>query len=169
MKYSLTLSFLIIACSYLDAQNLTFSLKNEMKKDLMNRVNPSLNKNNPQMIVAPGYTPQKTKQEDNLLDLYKKYKSGSGGEEFDSRYKINPHVVTYSSETPINQIKPGTVVPVYTGGHFVLVNPATNALGLVKPSGMDLSGGGKKKMTKKTRQLLELLFDIKIEDPNQVE
>ena len=147
-------------------QSLSTSIKNEMKKDLLKQVNPSMATPNSSMKQSPN-TVNNTMNSDNLLEFSKKYRKGSGGEEFDSRYKVNPHAVTYSSKVPINQIEPGKVIPIYNGGHFIFVNPATNAKGLVTPSGLDLSGGGKKKMSNRTRLILEQVFGVVLEDKNQ--
>lgn len=144
------------------------SLRNEMKKELMKQVNPTIAVPNPTMKQAP-YKLKNDKRSDDMLYLYKKYKSGSGGEEFDDHYQVDPRAITYSSDVPINQIEPGKVIPVYTGGHFKFVNPATNGLGLVRPSGINLSGGGKKKMSAKTRRILEVVFGVNVEDKNELE
>lgn len=155
-------AFLIVsAVNDTHGQNLSSSIKSEMKKELLKQVSPSVF--NTQMRQTPEIV-NKAVDGDNLIDFIKKRQQKSGGEEFDSPYKINPNAVSYNSNIPINQITQGKVVPIYTGGHFVLVNPSTNGLGLIYPSGLDLSGYKKKKMSAKTKQLLELLFNVKIED-----
>lgn len=133
------------------AQSLSLSIKDDMKKELMKQIKPSLSPTNPN-TQQYNLNPQAV-QEDDLLKYYKKYKSG--GAEFDDRYKINPQAITYNSEIPINKLPDGYVVPVYSGGHFIFANPNMNVNGLVTPSGTDLSGAKRKKMSTKAKNLLD--------------
>lgn len=160
--YITGLIFIILPAS-VQSQNLSSSIKDDMKKELMKQIKPSLNLSNPSMQQSP-MGANRAVQSDDLLEFYRKYKSGSGGAEFDDKYRVNPRAITYSSEIPINKLPDGYVVPVYTGGHFIFANPNTNINGLVTPSGMDLSGSKKKKLSAKSKAILENVFSIKVEE-----
>jgi len=142
--------------------SLKTSIKDDIKKDLMKQVSPVTIQPGSSMVLSPSGS--KAIQNDNLLDFSKKYRKGSGGEEFEDKYKVSPHVTTYSSSTPVNKLPDGYVIPVFTGGHWVFANPTTRVDGLVYPSGLDLSGGGKKKMSPKAKAILEHVFGMKVED-----
>lgn len=160
--YITGLIFIILPAS-IQSQNLSSSIKDDMKKELMKQIKPSLNLSNPSMQQSPNAA-NKTIQNDDLLEFYRKYKSGSGGAEFNDRYQVNPRAITYSSDIPINKLPDGYVVPVYTGGHFIFANPTSNVNGLVTPSGMNLSGWKKKKLSAKSKSILENVFGIRVEE-----
>lgn len=148
-QYYLT-GILFITISFASqAQSLSSSLKDDMKKELLKQIKPTLsNPNMQQYKVNNGAV-----REDDLSKYVQKLKSG--GAEFDDRYKINPHAISYTSDMPINKLPDGYVVPIYTGGHFIFANPNMNVNGLVTPSGIDLSGAKRKKMSAKAKNLLD--------------
>lgn len=141
------------------------SIKDDMKKDLMKQVNPGSTIYGSQLYDKSSYSP-KAIQDDDLTGLNKIYKNGKSIDlrAFDDKYQINPLVITYTSSTPVNQLPAGYVVPVFTGGRWVWANPNTRVDQLVYPSGIDLSGGGKKKMSAKARAILEHVFGMEVED-----
>lgn len=160
-KYVTSCVFLVISMS-IQAQNLKSSIKDDMKKDLLKQIKPTLSTPGSTMEKSP--LNSKAVQEDDLLEFYKKYKSGSGGAEFEPKYQINPHVTTYSGKDPINKQPDGYVEPVFQGGHWILANPTRRVDGLVVPSGLDLSGGGKKKLSKKSRDILTNVLGMTIDE-----
>lgn len=160
-KYVTSCIFLVISLS-IQAQNLRSSIKDDMKKDLLKQIKPTLS--TPGSSMEKSSTNSKAIQEDNLLEFYKKYKSGSGGAEFESKYLINPNLTTYNGKDPINKLPDGYVVPVFQNGQWVFANPSTRVDGLVTPSGLNLSGGGKKKLSKKSRDILINILGMTIDE-----
>lgn len=155
-QYYLTGILFITISLVSQAQSLSSSIKDDMKRELMKQIKPSLSNPNMQQYKV---NPQAVR-EDDLSKYSQKFKSG--GAEFDDRYKINPNAITYTSDIPINKLPDGYVVPVYTGGHFIFANPNMSVSGLVVPSGLDLSGRKRKKMSAKAKNLLNhvLVDDI---------
>lgn len=160
-KYVTSVVFLVISIS-IQAQNLRSSIKDDIKKDLLKQIKPILSTPGSTMEKSP--LNSKAVQEDDLLEFYKKYKSGSGGAEFESKYQISPNVITYNGKDPINKQPDGYVEPVFEGGHWILANPTRRLDGLVVPSGLDLSGGGKKKLSKKSRDILINVLGMTIDE-----
>lgn len=160
-KYVTSFIFLVISIS-IQAQNLRSSIKDDIKKDLLKQIKPTLSTPGSTMEKSP--TNSKAVQEDNLLEFYKKYKSGSGGAEFESKYLINPNLTTYSGKDPINKLPDGYVTPVFQNGQWIFANPTTRVDGLVVPSGLNLSGGGKKKLSKKSRDILTHVLGMTIDE-----
>lgn len=160
-KYVTSFVFVVISIS-VQSQNLKSSIKDDIKKDLLKQIKPTLSTPGSTMEKSP--LNSKAVQEDNLLEFYKKYKSGSGGAEFETKYQINPSVTTYSGKDPINKQPDGYVEPVFQGGHWILANPTRRVDGLVVPSGIDLAGGGKKKLSKRSREILTNVLGMTIED-----
>lgn len=160
-KYVTSFVFVVISIS-IQAQNLKSSIKDDIKKDLLKQIQPTLSTPGSTMEKSP--LNSKAVQEDNLLEFYKKYKSGSGGAEFETKYQINPNVTTYNGKDPINKQPDGHVEPVFQGGHWILANPTRRVDGLVEPSGIDLAGGGKKKLSKKSRDILTNVLGMSIDE-----
>ncbi|MEN9919247.1 MAG: hypothetical protein RL662_1683, partial [Bacteroidota bacterium] len=158
-------SFILFSIS-IQTQNIPLSLrssiKDDVRKDLLKQISPSLDVSHSHMRQS--HTPSKAVREESLEEYNKRIGLKSGGAEFEDRYKISPHVTKYSSSTSINKLPDGYVVPVFTGGHWIFANPTTRVDGLVVPSGLDLSGGGKKKMSAKAKAILEHVFGIKPEE-----
>ncbi|MDU1903799.1 MAG: hypothetical protein E6772_03365 [Dysgonomonas sp.] len=156
----ITLSLSVQAQSV--SSSLKSSLKDDIRKDLLKQVKP------PQAIpgssMRPHISSQKAIRNESLEELSKKYITGTGGSEFDDKYHINPHVTTYSSPIPVNKAPDGFVVPMFIGGHWVFASPVTRVDGLIVPSGLDLSGGGKKKMSAKAKSILENVFGMEVEE-----
>lgn len=166
-QYCIASILLFSLSSSIQAQSISSSLKSsikdDIKKDLMKQVSPTITQPGSSMIMSPSGG-SKAIQNDNLPEFSKKYRKGSGGEEFEDKYRISPHVTTYSSSTPVNKLPDGHVVPVFTGGQWIFANPTTRVDGLVYPSGLNLSGGGKKKMSSKAKAILEHVFGMTVED-----
>ncbi len=160
-KYVASCICVLISIS-IHAQNLKLSIKDDMKKDLLKQIKPTLSGLGSSMEKSSS-NPQ-TVQEGDLLEFYKKYKSGSGGAEFESKYQISPHVTTYNGKDPINKLPDGYVEPVFQNGQWIFANPSKRVDGLVVPSGLDLSGGGKKKLSKKSRDILVNVLGMTIEE-----
>lgn len=160
-KYVTSFVFVVISIS-VQAQNLKSSIKDDIKKDLLKQIKPTLSTPGSTMEKSP--LNSKAVQEDNLLEFYKKYKSGSGGAEFETKYQISPNVATYNGKDPINKQPDGHAEPVFQGGHWILANPTRRVDGLIVPSGMDLAGGGKKKLSKKSRDILTNVLGMSIDE-----
>ncbi|PXV64448.1 hypothetical protein CLV62_11092 [Dysgonomonas alginatilytica] len=160
-RYITSFVLLIISVS-IQAQSLKSYIKDDMKKELLKQVKPKLS--------APGSTMQKspldTKAEDaDLLEYYQKYKAGSVLDvDIDKNYKINPNLTKYSGKDPINKLPDGYVVPVFNLGHWGFANPSNRVDGLVTPSGTDLSGGGRKRLSKKSRKILINVYKMTLDD-----
>ncbi len=139
------------------------SIKDDIKRDLLKQVKPSTTLPNSQMRQST--TTTKAIHDESLFEFNKKIGLKSGGSEYEDKYNIErlKESLKYTS-TPINKLPDGYVVPVFIGGHWVFMNPNNRVDGLVVPSGMDLSGGGRKKMSNKAKNILEHVFGMKVED-----
>ena len=161
-QYFIGLFFITVSVS-IQAQSLSSSIKDGMKRELMKQIKPLSNTPTTakQRSSSSGLKPV---ENDDLLEYYKKYKGGSGGAEFDNKYQVSPIVTTYTSKTPVNKLPDGYVVPIFQNGHFIFANPTSRVDGLVFPSGIDLSGGGKKKMSEKSKSILINVFGMEIDE-----
>lgn len=163
LRYIIGFVFLVISMKiYAQSLHLNTSIKDDIKKDLLKQVKPSLS--DPGSAMRQAESKSKAFQEDDLLEFYKKYKSGSGGVEFESKYQVSPHVTTYNGKDPINKQLDGYVVPVFEGGRWVFANPNQRVDGLVVPSGIDLSGSGKKKLSQKSKDILTRVLGMTIDE-----
>lgn len=160
-KYITSCIFILVSVS-IQAQSLSSSIKEDMKKDLLKQIKPTLSYPSPTMEKSP--INSTAVQDDDILKFYNKYKSGTGGAEFEPKYQISPNVTTYSGKDPINKLPDGYVVPVFQNGQWVFANPNMRVDGLVAPSGINLSGGGKKRLSKRTRDILVNIFGMEIDD-----
>lgn len=138
------------------------SIKDDIRRDLLKQVKPA--QAIPGSAMKQSTTTNRAIREETLEDFSKKYIIGTGGSEYDDKYQISPHVTTYNSSVPINKLPDGYVFPVFTGGHWILTNPTTRVDGLVVPSGMNLSGGGKKPMSEKSKSILKNVFGMEVEE-----
>ena len=77
------------------------------------------------------------------------------------QYKLNPNILIYNGKTPLNQLPAGSTTLVYMGGHFCIVNTGGS---LIFPSGLDFSGGGTKKLSEKSRNILTNVYGLEIEE-----
>lgn len=137
------------------------SIKDDVKRDLLKQIKTS--------GLSPSSTFRQYKgtstaiQEDNLLEYSRKIK-GTGGAEFEDKYTVSPNLLKLGNSTPLNKLPDGYVVPTLIGSHWVFINPTTNVNGLVIPSGMNLSGGGAKKLSTKTKNILTHVFNMEIDE-----
>lgn len=160
-RYVTSFVLLIISVS-INAQSLKSYIKDDMKKELLKQVKPKLS--------APGSTMKQSPldskaEDDDLLEYYKKSRMGSVLDvDIDKNYKISPNVTKYTGKDPINKLPDGYVVPVFNLGHWSFGNTSNRVDGLVTPSGLDLSGGGKKKLSKKSRDILINVYKMTLDD-----
>jgi len=157
--------FLITTTISLQSSSLKSSIKEDMKQDWLKQVKPgSKTLSSPLYNINPSSS--KAIQGRDYLGLDKIYKNGGGVDlsAFDDKYQVNPLAITYSSSIPVNQLPAGYVIPTFIGGKFVWANPNTRVDQLVYPSGVDLSGGGKKKMSAKAKNILKHVFGMEVEE-----
>lgn len=151
--------FLVISVT-IQAQNLKSYIKDDVKKELLKQIKPKLSPS------GSGAQQSQALEEESLLDFYNKYKAGVGDVLFHEtdKYKINPIVTTYTGKDPINKLPDGYVIPVFNLGRWEFANPSNRVDGLVTPSGLDLSGGGRKRLSKKSRDILINIYHMSIDD-----
>lgn len=143
--------------------SLQSAIRDEIRKDQLKQMKPTTISPNTQMKQSA--TGLGVVESESLLEFSKRYRKGSGGEEFEDKYTLKGLEESLkNTSTPINKLPDGYVVPVFTGGHWVFANPATRVDGLVYPSGISLSGWKKKKMSAKSKSILENVFGMKVED-----
>lgn len=158
-------SFVLLVMSVaIQAQSLKSYIKDDVKKELLKQIKPKLSPHGSD--TQNSTLASQALEEENLLDFYNKYKAGTGDIIFEEKdkYKINPIVTTYTGKDPINKLPDGYVVPVFNLGHWNFANPSNRVDGLVFPSGLDLSGGGKKKLSKKSRDILINVYNMTIDE-----
>lgn len=159
----LTISFLLSCSVFTQAQNssLSVSIKDEMKKDLLKQIKPS---------SVSGSSMQQHKysigdlKEETLSEYIKRKVKSSAGEEFDDKYKVAESITNINPKVPLNKLPDGHVTPEFINGRWVFVNTAKTLDGLVKPSGIDLSGGGTKKMSEKTKNILKNVLGQEVDE-----
>ncbi len=153
--------FLSIGITLQAQSSLAGSIKDEMKKDLLKQVKPTL-------VSPSSYLQQaasdKIIQEDNLLEYAKKYQKSNGGAEFDDKYKLGDGLKNLRSNVPLNKLPDGHVTPVFNNGRWEFMSTANRVDGLVTPSGLNLSGGGAKKMSEKSKKILMNVFGIEVDE-----
>lgn len=159
-------AMLIVFSVSVQAQSISSSLKSSIKddirKDLLKQVKPATI--TPNAGMRQSTTKSKAIHNDNLFE-YNKIVTGSGGIEFEDKYTVDALKKSLkNTSTPLNKLPDGYVVPVFTGGQWIFANPVARVDGLVIPSGLDLSGGGKKKMSNKAKHILEHVFGMKVEE-----
>lgn len=145
------------------SSTLKSSIKEDMKQDWLKQVKPG-SKIHSSPIYDNSPLSKKTVQGKDYTGLGKIYQNGIDLTAFDDKYKVNPLAITYNSSVPINQLPAGYVVPMFIGGRFIWANPNTRVDQLVYPSGIDLSGGGKKKMSAKAKNILKYVFGMEVEE-----
>jgi len=131
-------------------------IKDDYKKELWKTIKPT-----DTSPLSPSEQTMKSISEDPLFDndiakYYNNYlKKPNLGPE--SEYKLNPNLLIFNSKTPLNQLPPGSTQVVYMGGHFVIIPTGGS---LIYPSGLDLSGGGRKVVSEKSKLILRSVFGI---------
>lgn len=153
--------FLSIGITLQAQSSLAGSLRDEMKKDLLKQIKPSSISPSPYMQQSPG---SKAIQEDNLLEYAKKYRKSNGGAEFEDKYKLADALKNLRSNVPLNKLPDGHVTPVFNNGRWEFMNTANRVDGLVTPSGLNLSGGGAKKMSERSKKILIDVFGIEVDE-----
>jgi len=135
------------------------SIQDDIKKDWLKQVKPSLSPpGSSRYLKTPN---NKAFQGEDLTGIGKIYKNGIDWEAFDDKYQVNPLAITYNSSVPINERPAGSVTFIFTGGRWMWTS---NAGERVTPSGVDLSGGGRKKMSPKAKQILQYVFGMEVEE-----
>ncbi|HCO67090.1 MAG TPA: hypothetical protein DIT04_04930 [Dysgonomonas sp.] len=144
-------------------EELKSSINEEKKKNWLNNARSgSKTYGSPRQYIERGSSKAIVGKDYTGLD--KIYGNGIDWSAFDDKYQVNPAVYTYSSKVPINQLPPGYVIPMFIGGRFVWANPNTRVDQLVIPSGINLSGGGKKPMSEKAKNILKYVFGMEVEE-----
>lgn len=157
--------FMIFICMHAQSvsSSLISTIKDDMRKDYLKQVKPPSAMPNSQMREsATGTSAVGT---ESLLEFSQKYKKGSGGAEYESKYSLDGLKESLKhTSTPINKLPDGYVVPVFVNGHWVFANPTTRVDGLVYPTGISLFSKERKKMSKKSKAILEHVFNMKVEE-----
>lgn len=144
------------------SSSLKLSLKSELKRSLLDQIKPSS-----VGAAAPMYQYQGNAKptSESLEEFSRKYIRGTGGSEYEDKYHIRPELYQLGNgAAPLNKLPLGYAVPVFNNGKWEFGNPSTRVDGLVVPSGLNLSGGGKKKLSRKSRAILEHTFNMKVDE-----
>ncbi len=160
------LYFFIVSANSLTYAQISI-VGDDYKKELWKSINPSNNK----PLTLPGSVnikPNKLIEKETPLDnkyiksyLNYKYKGLDHLVEItEAKYKLNPNLTKYSGIAPLNRLPEGSTQTVYMGGHFYIVSTAGT---LVVPTGLNLGGGGSKKLSEKSKNILINVFGKEIE------
>lgn len=76
-------------------------------------------------------------------------------------YRITPGLTTYRGDVPLNTLPVNATQIVFMGGHFHII-PVGGSL--VFPSGLNLSGGGKKKLSAKSKNILINVYGMEVDE-----
>ncbi|MFR9166546.1 MAG: hypothetical protein ACLVKO_10150 [Dysgonomonas sp.] len=134
----------------------------DYKKELWKTIKPT----NESKFELPGSSLKSSKEiinENKYIRSYHNYKNNLDNliEITKPKYTINPGIFTYKGSTPLNQLPRGSTQLVFMGGHFYFV--PTGGL-LVVPSGFDFSGGGRKKLSEKSKSILQNVYGMEIDE-----
>lgn len=162
-----TLLFIMsfVASNYCYAQNNSIGFGSDYKKELWKSIDPS--KKSPLQTSKVIELPKKT--ENVLENKYGNYYSNLKNdnkldhllEVTKSPHTLSPTLLIYNGNIPLNQLPAGSTSLMFIGGHFYFVgNSGRNVI----PSGVDLSGGGIKKMSQKSKNILTNVFGLEIDD-----
>jgi len=149
--------------SYTFGQKIIFG--DDYKNELWKNVKPT-GKNS----LSLPKTLKKDNTKSNLLDnkytnAYSNYKYGNNLEHLleitEFKYKLSPNLTIYNGITPINELPAGSTQIVFMGGHFYFVGTGGVS---VFPSGIDLTGGGRKKLSEKSKNILRNVFGMEVDE-----
>lgn len=161
-RYITGIAFLIISVA-VQAQSLRSYIKDDMKKELLKQMNPNLSPSVPTMQQSPSRGAKA--QNEDILDYYNKHKAGSVLDiDPDKKYKISPNLTKYTGKDPINKLPDGHVEPIFHLGQWHLGNPSNRVDGLVSPSGLNLSGWKKKKLSEKSKKILINVYNMTLDN-----
>ena len=136
----------------------------DYKKELWKTIKPSEKKS---YWPSPSSTKNDSKSviDNKYIKSYNNYKLNSNLDHLleitEPKYKLNPYIGVYNGVTPINQLPAGSTQIVFMGGHFYFVGTGGS---LVFPSGIDLLGGGPKKLSEKSKNILINVFGMEIDE-----
>lgn len=159
----LMISIIFFPIHYIHGQKMTFG--DDYKKELWKTIQPT--GKNPLSLPK---TLKKDEDKSNILEnkyskAYSNYKYGDDLNHLleitDAKYKLSPNLIQYNGVTPLNELPAGSTQIVYMGGHFYFVNTGGS---LVVPSGISLTGGGRKKLSEKSKSILVNVYGMEIEE-----
>jgi hypothetical protein len=131
------------------------------KQELLKSVAPE----NPKFLQQPKISNETLPVTDNqILKAYDNYKYKSANrlmDLFKDKYKISPNITLFKGSIPLNMRPAGSTETVFMGGHHVQVPTGGT---LVVPSGNSLSGGIRKKLSPKTKDILINVLGMDIEE-----
>jgi hypothetical protein len=145
------------------------SLQSELKKDLWKTIQPYGDKKDRPMNPLTGASNPlrsiETKIPDVMNALYK-FKSRMSLDDFYEEYvrthTVNPQVFTYHGNESLMKVKVGYLRSEFMGGRFQQIPASGNMM----PSGIgvDISGGGRKHVSEKTKKILEEVYGREVEE-----
>lgn len=153
--------FLSIGITLQAQSSLSGSIRDEIKKDLLKQIKPT---SLPPSSFRQQSTLGKAIQDDDLSEFAKKYQKKTGGAEFEDKYQLGEGLKNLRSNIPLNKLPDGHVTPVFNNGRWEFMNTANRVDGLVTPSGLNLSGGGAKKLSEKSKNILINVFGIEVDE-----
>ncbi|OJU48751.1 MAG: hypothetical protein BGN96_11410 [Bacteroidales bacterium 45-6] len=147
-------------------------VQSELKKDLWKTIKPyGEKKDMPMSFSSPLLNPVpalSTPTAHDVMYYYNKMKTNVVLEDFYEQYRIthvvDPHLYTYSGDEPLTKIKAGYLETVFMGGHFQQVSPPGNTVGSGSGFTIDISGGGRKHVSEKTKKILKEVYDREVEE-----
>lgn len=153
--------FSVSVCLNAQQSSLSVSIKEDIKKDLLRQIKPSSLTKSP---MQPYKSSSSAIREESLLEYSKRMTKSTAGEEFDDKYQVAPSILNITSDVPLNKLPDGHVTPEFINGKWVFTNTATRVDGLVIPSGLDLSGGGTKKISEKSKNILINVLGMEVDE-----
>jgi hypothetical protein len=148
-------------------------VQSELKKDLWRTIEPYGEKNDMPMnsasmsLLNPTTLTPSTVTHD-VMYYYYKIKTNVVLEDFYERYRrshtVDPHLYTYNGDEPLTKIRAGYLETVFMGGHFQQVSPPANNVGSPAGFTIDISGGGRKHVSEKTKKILKEVYDREVEE-----
>lgn len=150
------------------------SVQSELKKDLWKSIKPYGGKSDvgtsgsSTSLLGPTTTSAPSGATHDVMYYYYKMKTHVVLEDFHEQYRrahqIDPRIYTYNGDEPITKIKARYLETVFMGGHFQEISPSAN--NVVSPSGftIDISGGGRKRVSEKTKKILKEVYGREVEE-----
>ncbi|NDW18898.1 hypothetical protein D0T53_08225 [Dysgonomonas sp. 216] len=141
----------------------SFLNNDEYKKELWKTIKPTTSsplQSSPKIEMLLKENSNEGIIDNKYLRSYYKYKSGDLLDKFKDKYQINPSVLIYKGDIPLNMLPAGSTAIVFMGGHFHFIPTGGT---MITPSGINLSGWSKKTLSPKSRAIIEQVFGMEVE------
>ncbi len=151
------------------------SVQYELKRDLWKTIKPGSERNKYLLIpkmgtLSPVPIPTQSTAIHDVMYYYYLMKTHIVLEDFNEIYKrmnrVDPRAYTYNGAEPLTKYEPGYTQTEYIGGHFQQVSPNSNYSNTHGSATftIDISGGGRKHLTEKTKKILREVYGQEVDD-----